>query len=258
MPSAEPSAQPSGSSETGDATSLVTTERSCDDARLILCEDFEDTPPGSTPADWTAEGDVEVVSGGHWGSQSLRSNPQPSWVRRINRDASAIPSEHWGRIFFRVQLPVTSAFVHSTFVALKGNGPTVGSAEYRVVDTVKAETDAAGKHTHQFLWNVQPDNGSEFGLGSDYIFSFDGEWHCAEWFVSGATQAYRFYHDGENVAPLDFVNGAGNFGSGQTKSDIPTTWSSIWVGFTNYQTAEPGFTAWVDDLAIASERIGCE
>lgn len=143
-------------------------------------------------------------------------------------------------------------------MALKGNGPTVGSAEYRVVDTVKAATDAKGKHTHQFLWNVQPDDGAEFGLGSEYVFSFDGEWHCAEWFVSGETQAYRFYYDGENVAPLDFANGTGNFGSGQSKSDIPSAWTSIWIGFTNYQTATPGFTTWVDDLAVANERIGCE
>jgi hypothetical protein len=199
-----------------------------------------------------------VVEEGHWGQRALRSNPQPNWVRRIGRDASSLPAEHWGRVFYRVKLPVTNAFVHSTFVALTGMGPTVGSAEFRVVDTVKSESDAQGQHTHQFLWNVQPESGSEFGLGSDYIFEFDGEWHCAEWFVSGSDQAYRFFYDGQPVEPLDFTNGPGNYGTGQTKSDIPNAWESVFLGFTNYQTADPGFTSWIDDFAIAAERVGCE
>lgn len=230
----------------------------CNNPALLMCEDFENTQPGAIPSPWQEDGDVEVVEEGHWGQRALRSNPQPSWVRRISRDASVLPAEHWGRIFYRVELPVTAAFVHSTFVALTGVGPTVGSAEYRVVDTVKSASDGQGEHTHQFLWNVQPVNGGEFGLGSEYIFAFDGEWHCAEWFVSGTNQEYRFFYDGQPVEPLDFANGPGNYGSADKRTDIPSAWDSVWIGFTNYQTAEPGFTSWVDDFAIAAERLGCD
>jgi hypothetical protein len=222
-----------------------------------MCEDFEASTVGGIPSGWEAEGDVEVDDKAHSGKHALRSNPQPNWTRRIRASATDLPAEHWGRIHYRVQLPVTSAFVHSTFVALYGTGPTIGAAEYRVVDTVKNTSDAEGKHMHQFLWNVQPDSGSEFGLGGEYTFSFDGEWHCAEWFVSGVTQSYRFFFDGEPVMNLDFTNGASNYGSGPTQSFIPERWESIWIGFTNYQTAEPGFTSWVDDFAINTERIGC-
>jgi hypothetical protein len=29
------------------------------------------------------------------------------------------------------------------------------------------------------------------------------------------------------------------------------------LGWNNYQSAPPGFTAWVDDFAIATTRVGC-
>lgn len=230
----------------------------CSNASLLLCEDFEAAPLGGIPEGWTAEGDVEVTADGHSSQQALRSNAQPNWRRVIRHDASSFGAEHWGRIYYRVQMPVTTAFVHSTFAAFTGDGPTIGAAEYRVVDTVKSETDGSGNHTHQFLWNVQIDGAGEFGLGSDYDWSFDDQWHCAEWFVSATTQAYRFFIDGEEVTQIQIENGPGNYGeNSNSRTDIPDQFNEFWVGFTNYQDADPGFVAWIDDVAIGTARVGC-
>ena len=40
-------------------------------------------------------------------------------------------------------------------------------------------------------------------------------------------------------------------------SEIPDAFSEVRVGWTNYQSSPPGFTAWVDDIALDNDRIGC-
>jgi hypothetical protein len=132
-------------------------------------------------------------------------------------------------------------------VALYGMGPVNGNEEVRVVDTVK---DANQKH--QFLYNVQP-SGAEFGKGSPYNWMFDGNWHCAEWHIDAPTQSYTFYYDGAEVTSITINNGAGNYAG----SDIPTAFTDVRVGWNNYQSAPPGFVAWIDEVALDVNRIGC-
>ncbi len=218
-------------------------------ADYLICEDFEATDVGDTPEGWTKHGDATSVDDAeaYRGSRALKIYPIASGQRRIYHDASLLPSSHWGRMYYKVALPVPDAFVHSTMVALLGDGPNVGEAEYRVVDTVKMSSSAK----HQFLYNVQP-NGPEFGKGSAYDYTFDGEWHCAEWYIDAENQAYRFFYDGDEI--ITFENGPGNYDD----SEIPDGFSELRVGWNNYQSAPPGFTAWLDEIALDDERIGCD
>jgi hypothetical protein len=111
--------------------------------------------------------------------------------------------------------------------------------------------DGNGNH-FQYLYNVQP-NGPEFGKGSDYSWMFDDQWHCAEWHIDGPTQSYDFYIDGEHVQQISIANGPGNYEG----SEIPDAFSEVRIGWINYQDAPPGFTAWIDDVALDDERVGC-
>jgi hypothetical protein len=218
----------------------------------LLCEDFENTAPGMTPPGWTAHGMASVAAGeAHSGQHALKVSPTDNGERRIYHDASMLGAQHWGRVYYKVQLPIPDAFVHSTLVALNGTGPTVGDAEFRFVDTVNDQkTGGFAMGRHQFLFNVQP-NGPEFGMGTNYDYTFDGQWHCAEWHVDAADQSYHFYYDSQDV--LNFTHGAGNF----QDSDLPNGFGEVRVGWNNYQSAPPGFTAWIDDFALADERIHC-
>ncbi len=218
----------------------------------LLCEDFESTAVGDVPNGWTAHGAASVASDqANSGAHSLKIEPADNGQRRIYHSASMLGSSHWGRVHYRVQLPVPDAFVHSTLVAFTGDGPTVGPAEFRVVDTVKdAKTGGFADGKHQFLYNVQP-NGPEFATGSSYDYEFEDEWHCAEWFVDATDQSYRFYYDGQEV--VSFSNGAGNY----EDSELPMSFDEVRVGWNNYQSAPPGFTAWLDDFAVDDQRIGC-
>ncbi|KYF72823.1 hypothetical protein BE11_14100 [Sorangium cellulosum] len=231
----------------------------CASGRYILCEDFEDTDVGGIPQGWTKHGDLVAVAEDQAasGSRSLKMGAAPNGERRIYHDASQLGSGHWGRIRYRVQLPVPDAFVHSTIVALYGEGPTTGLQEVRVVDTVKEDKDGwdnDGNGSHiQYLYNVQPE-GAEFGKGSDYRWYYEDAWHCVEWHIDGPTQSYDFYLDGELLDQISIANGPGNYAG----SEIPDAFSEVRIGWNNYQSAPPGFTAWVDDVALDDERIGCE
>lgn len=209
---------------------------------------------GAIPAGWTKQGATGVVEdNARNGTRSLKVEPATNGPRRILHPAETFGSKHWGRIFYKLQLPVPDAFVHSTLVALSGNGPNIGAAEYRVVDTVKQAVDTQDVGSrYQFLFNVQPQNSAEFGTGTNYDRAFDGEWHCAEWNIDAADQSYRMYWDGTEM--LNFTHGAGNYAG----SEIPNEFGEIRVGLNNYQAAPPGFTVWIDDIAISAARVGCQ
>ena len=206
------------------------------------------------PAGWSKHGDASSVANdaAAHGVRSLKLGAIPTWERRIYHDASALGPSHWGRIYFKVQQPVPDAFVHSTLVALGGEGPTRGRSEFRVVDTVKQAKDTRDIGSRiQFLWNVQPQNSDEFGHGTNYDWTFEDRWHCAEWHIDAANQSYAFYLDGKQI--IDLENGAGEYDG----TDIPQSFSELRVGWINYQDSPPGFTAWIDDIALDGARVGC-
>ncbi len=219
---------------------------------LILCEDFESTAAGETPENWTVQGDVSVVAEGARGTGALRIGAANNGPRRITRTMS-LAGTHWGRVFYRVETPTPGVFVHSTLVELAGNGPNLGEAWYRVVDTVQN-----AERMHQFLFNVQPASSGEFGKGSAYDWAFSSEWQCAEWHVDGENQRYRFFLGGEELTTIAIDNGPSDYGTGSDRTHLPSTFSSVAIGWYNYQSAAPGFVAWLDDFALGAERIGCE
>lgn len=227
---------------------------SCATSSYPICEDFEGTAGGQIPSGWTKSGSVEVVTDQAFrGTHSLRVNAATNGPRRITRSGAAVTAlggAHWGRIYYRVQTPTPGVFVHSTLVAGAAMSPRDNVAiEVRPVDTVQN-----ADRSHQFLYNVQPNGRAEFGKGSSYDWRFDGAWRCAEWHLDHATQSYSFFLDGTEITQIRIANGAGNF----TNSEIPQTFQSLSFGWNNYQAADPGFVAWLDDLAVGPLRIGCE
>jgi hypothetical protein len=230
----------------------------CTAGRFLLCEGFEGVNVGNnTPSGWSRSGNATVADDqAARGAHALKLTPAADKGYGFYNfgNAESFPAAHWGRVFYRVQTPPPDAFVHASIAAYQGDGPNIGAATFRVVDTVKM---AAPTSTHQFLYNVQITGGSEFAKEGPYNWMFDGKWHCAEWFVDGANQAYQFYFEGAEVTQMRMQNGAGNYGSGSNRTNLPMMFSDFRVGFITYQTAPPGFTAWVDEVAIDAQRIGC-
>jgi hypothetical protein len=230
-------------------------------ARLILREDFETTAVGAIPTGFTKTGTVAVTEEtAHGGRRSLRLDAAERGPRRITKqgaEIAALGGQHWGRLYFKVQLPApatvateTQKFpvIHSTLVAGKALSPLANDPiEVRLLDSVLGPGG-----TFQYIYNVQPAKRPEFGKGSKYLFRYTDEWTLAEWFVDHATQTYRLYINGEEVPEVALAKGAGQFAG----AEIPAVFESLSFGWNNYQSAGAGFVAWIDDIALSKERIG--
>lgn len=222
---------------------------------LLLQETFELTAPGDIPRGFQKTGAAEVVEGVAFsGRRSLRIAPAPNGPRRITLRGDVLRrlgGRHWGRLFFKVQLPhpePAAGVIHSTLVAGAARSPLDQQPiEVRLVDTVLG----AGRK-HQWLYNVQPASRPEFGKGSGFNYWYSDQWTLAEWYVDFDTQSFRLFIDGKEIEEVAFSKGKGNF----RDAEIPEVFESLSFGWNNYQQAGAGFTAWIDDIALAPERIG--
>jgi len=226
-------------------------------ATYFLFEDFESTDVGKIPKGFTAVGSVGVVDDvAHTGKHSLRLNAAVSGARQIvwqGAQLTAMGGEHWGRLFYRVQLPSplpASGGVHTSIVVGAAKSPLAqDKIEVRLMGT---GTNADG--AFHYLYNVQPLQGRpEFGPGSNITNHYSDKWTLAEWYVDSATQTYRFFIDGKELTDMSFHKGANNFAG----AEIPPVFDSMAFGWQNYQpVAGTGFVVWMDDIALTKERIG--
>jgi hypothetical protein len=222
--------------------------------KLLLLEDFESTESGDVPKGYVKQGAVGVVDDvAHSGRRSLRSEPATNGPRRITLKGDVLKElggTYWGRLYFKVQIPSPDPEkVHSTIVSATAQSPLHNEViEVRTVDMV-----LGAKGTYQYLYNVQPrSKRPEFGKGGAYKHTYKNEWVLAEWYVDHATQTYRLFIDGAEIKDVAFTKGAGNFEG----SELPEVYESISFGWNNYQQAGKGFTTWIDDIALAKDRIG--
>ena len=248
-----------------DGAPSVTPGSTCASRGFKYCEDFESAAVGGLPAGWTKDGAVGVVSGvSMGGTKALHASPANRGARYASRNISALgdlSGKHWGRVFFKVGSPapnfnpgdvIDGVVVHSTMVAFDEISPLGGGIQTRVVDTV---VNPFAGLKHQYLYNVQPKARAEFGTGSDYNYKHDDKWHCAEWQIDSAAQAYQLYIDGAAVPKATVAKGAGNFGG----AEIPLRFESVSVGWNNYQGMQnqAGYEAWFDELVLNDMRVGC-
>jgi hypothetical protein len=223
--------------------------------KIFLQEDFETTSAGEIPAGYTKNGAVSVVDDvAHSGKHSLRMDAAMNGPRRITTKSEALAAlggQHWGRLYFKVQLPAPECekgVIHSTIVSGTAESPLhKDPIEVRPLDTILGT-----KGTFGYIYNVQPQKRPEFAKGSESKFKYSDEWTLAEWYVDHATQTYRLFINGKEVKDVAFMKGPG----GYEKSEIPEVFESMSFGWYNYQGAGKGFVAWIDDIALAKERLG--
>jgi hypothetical protein len=231
--------------------------------KLLISEDFESTPVGEIPKGFTKNGPVAVADDfAHSGKKSLRIEPIAKGARTITKtgpEIAALGGQFWGRLYFKVKLPTplpvipegkTTAGIHTTFVSGKATSPLFNDR----IETRMMGTSFSTAGTFSWLYNVQPSGGrKEFGVSTKTKYKYTDEWTLAEWSVDNTTQSYHFFINGQEVTEIAVSKGAGQFEG----AELPATYENLTFGWLNYQAAtEPGFTVWIDDLAISKERIG--
>jgi hypothetical protein len=225
-------------------------------AKLVIFEDFESTAPGQIPKGFTKKGACEVVAeGAHSGMNCLKLAAAPKGMRGLEKtgpEIAALGGTHWGRMFFKVQLPASVPVgngAHTTMVAGAAQSPSEKDPiEVRLMGL------SVGKENFHWLYNVQPRKGrKEFGANSRATQKFTDQWTLAEWYVDNLTQTYRFFINGQELTDLSFHKGEGKYEG----AEIPAVFESMTFGWCNYQPVQdPGFVVWIDDLAVGKDRIG--
>ncbi len=75
-----------------------------------------------------------------------------------------------------------------------------------------------------------------------------GKWACWEWEIRGSNNELHFWLDGVKPPGL-FIPAAMNW-------TAPTN-ARMRFGMESYHAVSPGFSLWIDDIAISDKRIGC-
>jgi len=230
---------------------------------VLFSEDFENVPVGEIPKGFTKTGAIAVSDdAAHSGHKSLKMDAAIKGARKITLQGeplTALGGEHWGRLYFKVKLPVpspvipagqTTGVIHSTLVDGMATSPLINEKiDVRLINML-LHSDGA----FAYFYNVQPGKGRhELSAGTKSRFHFTDEWTLAEWHVEYATQSYQFFLNGEEIPEMAVHKGAGQFEG----SEIPAVFDTLSFGFTNFQPAsDEGFVSWIDDLAVGKERIG--
>jgi hypothetical protein len=229
---------------------------------IVVADDFESTAVGQIPKGFTKTGAIGVADDvAHSGKHSLKVEPAAKGGRFISlspEKVAALGGEHWGRLYYKVKTPTplpvvpegkTSASIHTTLVAGKCTSPLANDPiEVRLVGL-----SVNGTGAFKYLYNVQPKQRKEFGVGAKTTNPFNDEWTLLEWHADTATQTYQFFVNGQEVTDIALHKGARQFEG----AEIPAKFDTYSIGWTNYQAAtDPGFTVWIDDIALGKKRLG--
>jgi hypothetical protein len=222
-----------------------------------LCDDFESATAGGKPSSslWQASGDVSIDTAQFArGKQSLHLHiVNQNWATITETKTFPETGNHFfGRLFFRASaIPATNPPVaHWSLVAGSGNG----TAEIR-------EGGINGK------WGTGTDNRTDGGTGDWTNEDQDpagnvkpvpsNQWACIEWEYDGAKNETRFWWDGVEHPSMHTTST--KHGGDQSVPYILPQFTQLKIGWMLYQTpvSPTTFDIWLDEIAVDSQRIGC-
>ncbi len=236
----------------------------CSTANVLLCDGFE--APTLDKTTWTVNGTAPVIDSIHAarGSSALhvmRTGNGPSTIKETKTFPVA-NNTYFGRAFvWFSELPKTDldagdagfTYAHWTFVAASGTGV---SGEIRLSGQMKNSAS---------LFGVGTDNRIDDAGTGDWTTSDNdptgnptavptGKWICIEWMHAGATNETRFYWDGVEHPSLYTTSSKHG---GNANPYILPQFTSVWLGWQEYQATTEPFEMWIDEVAIDTSRIGC-
>jgi hypothetical protein len=261
----------------GSAGSMSQLDGSAPDpcATARFCETFESYPTGKPPGGgWKTQtnlGAVSVVDTAHFGgSKSVLFNTQAGMNGKtayIRLDLAAVfpvpGNAYYGRMMTRLESAPQQS-VHWTFIQ---SGGLVPSQNYHALYRYGGQQPLSNGGTFigtTLMANYEtPDSYSGTGPSSDCWNQSNGnvmpvgKWTCVEWQFDGQNDTMRFWLDGVAIDSLT-VQGKGQ---GCVHQDKSFEWKApafdnLELGWESYQ-ADSERTLYVDDVVLATTRIGC-
>jgi hypothetical protein len=237
----------------------------------LFCDDFEDDVSGQFPsAPWqnnTGSGAVVRVDGvqAFSGQQAVHVNAPPNQPYRrgyfsLEQGSSDIfPAVSRG-MFGRAMLwldATPNAVVHWTIIQAEGRA-------------------ADGTHDTYYRYGGQQQGGAGImasyetnsGVSTDcYSHSATRmpvqRWACVEWHFDVGRSEMQLWLDGTELADMHVVDRPTTPGSGCLGNALngewlaPPAFTTLHLGWENYQMSSNDRNLWIDDVAIGTERMGC-
>jgi hypothetical protein len=227
---------------------------------LLLNEGFETSTEGELPDPtiWepaiSSNGVIDVTTArAHSGAKSMHVVSPSGSYESFVRTTAPFPvanNSFWGRLWFYIESTMPTDFVHWTVMEARGI-ETNNRIRYGGINNA----DSNGFYGHWFLFNVETQGMGEIALDDSSTPPVPaGEWICMEWQYAG--------QPGQNEARL--------FWNGEERPDVHAgpdffqgnytmpTFDRLYVGWAIYQNISMPYEVWIDDVAVAEERIFCQ
>jgi hypothetical protein len=213
---------------------------------LRFCDTFESKSVGTfaTAAPWVLQGGTVTIDGttpAHSGNKSVRVHATDNDYDTlfVLHDATILPAPN-GRFFLRAYMRLSRAMVdgHNAFIiadpyAMQGTGNNVRIGEMNSMLMYTIMGDGHGALSNQNYYNDRKPG----------VAFTPSTWVCLEALIDHTRPEIDVWVDGTEVPDLHHT-------------DWPLdTYDSVRFGFEKY--AGPGIDVWYDDIAIGTERIGC-
>ncbi len=239
-------------------------------ATALFCDDFEDDATGQFPgAPWqnqtgsgasvTVDG-VQAFSGTHAAHVLAPAGAYRRGFFSLTQGRSEIfpaaSREMFGRAMMYLEA-TPNATVHWTI--LQGEG--------RAAD---------GTHDAYYRYGGQQQNGAglmanyetNMGVSTD-CYSHSAmrmptrAWTCVEWHFKVSTNEEQLWLNGNEVSDLHVIDRPTTAGSGCLGNGVNGEWlappqfTTLHLGWEQYQQTNNATNLWVDDVAISTQRVGC-
>ncbi|MBO3089736.1 hypothetical protein [Cellulomonas dongxiuzhuiae] len=228
----------------------------CAGVEALFCEDFESEPTGGASSlDWgvdTRHGTLRVERAGRAG-KVLRVHTEDNGYAFLEVDDFAVPGNtFYGRLRLKVDdFPTAPDWAHFTLVEVTGSGSdeVVRPLGGQFAPTVGPDAT---------FWGIGADGGptGDWTSWRESAPTVEDQWQCVEfeWFAPENRVALWF----DGVPQPDLTVTGNEHGGADVPFVLPTA-DTVRIGWQLYQGgATPDhFDVWVDDITLASERVGC-
>ena len=229
--------------------------RTCPRTGVLFCEDFERLPVGGASSlKWgidTRNGTLTVERRAAARGKVLHVRTLDNGRAFLRADDLDVPAGGlYGRMRLRVDaFPTAPDWAHFTLVEATGSGST------EIVRPLGGQyVPTAGRS----LWGIGADGGptGDWTAWTESAPATADTWQCVEWRLDPATGGVTTWFDGDDATALTVSRDA--HGGNDVPFVLPDV-DTVKIGWQLYQggTTPARFDLWIDDIALATQRVGC-
>jgi hypothetical protein len=221
-----------------------------------FCEDFERYDGGIPKGPWsvsTNSGSIAMdPTKSHSGSRSVHvtnagANSYEQAYISMTGPFFPVP-DYWGRVWMYVTA-VPSQTTHWTNI--QGEGPVLDAG-----NNSRASVRYGGQYSPTMMANYDTSNAATDCWQHSMFHMPAGRWACYEWRYQHSENHMELWVDGTNIGDNVDGGGMGCIGNDLNGKWILPVFDTLRLGWEHYQTSDP-IDLWVDDVALDTQRIGC-